>query len=443
MQGILLYLDIAEVDAPESEVLTYKLHEITIDDPNIWLENADSNRTKAWIKQQNARSFTHFTNFESLRSKFLSQMDVANNFEIAEPPFHIGDRYFYFKKLRPHQSQFSLYSTLDLAKEGKLVFDSSKIRNQEGSNFCLVHGTWFSSDGTLMTYGYSYLDSPNPHVLHLGVRDLSRRTDLSVDSIKDVGPIKKISVSWFEKDSQQLGFFYTVHKVVPDTSSKKYGRQNFDPNAIEISGKKLSLEGNDSIQSGDDGQMKTVVSNRVYFHRLGTDSMEDLLIFQLSNERDAVSLNITITSDGHYLLVEAHRNAVEVSCNSGHQQVIAENFYSFEMGNKVYCFDLAAFTGFHANSIGYCMKLIDVFAYRFEYISNIEQEFWFRTNFRAPNFRVVRITLPDTRSDIEISAELEYTFLLAWKSALEWIPERPGYYLERYAHLAVNVIGII
>jgi len=139
-----------------------------------------------------------------------------------------------------------------------------------------------------------------------------------------------------------------------------------------------------------------------------------------------------MSSDGHYLIVEAHRHATEISFNSGHRPVISENFCSFDMGNKVYFFDLTAFSGHSAASIGCCMKLIDVFAYRFEYISNIEQEFWFRTNFRAPNFRVVRITLPEVRGDMEISAEWEYLFLMAWKTALEWIPERPGCFLERY-----------
>ena len=142
--------------------------------------------------------------------------------------------------------------------------------------------------------------------------------------------------------------------------------------------------------------------------------------------------NIVMSSDSHYLIVEAHRHATEISCSSSHRPVISENFSSFDMGNKVYCFDLTAFSGLSAASIGCCMKLIDVFAYRFEYISNIEQEFWFRTNFRAPTFRVVRITLPDVRGDMDISAELEYLFLMAWKTALEWIPERPGCFLERY-----------
>ena len=48
--------------------------------------------------------------------------------------------------------------------------------------------------------------------------------------------------------------------------------------------------------------------------------------------------------------------------------------------------------------------------------------FWFRTDYHAPLFRVVRITLPDLTgmTDKEVSL---MRFSFSWKHALEWIPE--------------------
>jgi len=425
----------------ENQNRSYNFHGTDIYDSFLWLESSSSNK---WVNDQEVLNSQHLQSIHRLKSLFFEKLEVTKNYEVVEPPFHFGDRYYYFKKSFHDQPQFSLYATKDLRKEGKLVLDMKRInknmRNITQSRVsCVLHGSWFSSDGNMMAYGVSTLSSP---MMSIGVRDLSRKLDLFNDSIPFVGPVVKISVCWLERDNQQLGFFYTSQSIECITKSCKYGKQQFEPSTSQNISSHLQPDINPNEDSTNQSTAKIFV-NRVYFHRLGSIAREDdLLIFELESDVDAVALNIIISSDGHYLIVEAHRNWTEISNNSGYQQVIGENYCSFDMGNKVYCFDLTSFTGFSASTIGYCIKLIDVFAYRFEYISNIEQDFWFRTNFRANNYRVVRITLPDVRSDVEVTVESEYKFLMAWKTALEWIPEREGYFLES-AGIAAHTVLVL
>ena len=168
----------------------------------MWLED-NSAATRAWIKQQNICSAAHLDGIDSLRLAMQSKMESASSYEVVEPPFHIADKYFCFKKLRSDQAQFSLYVTHDLGKDGKLVFDSRKVPAPvpapvpvPGGKPChcrpplvLVHGTWISGDGNFLAYGYSRspLESESSgaaDMLSIGVRDLSRKADLSTDTIR-------------------------------------------------------------------------------------------------------------------------------------------------------------------------------------------------------------------------------------------------------------------
>lgn len=97
------------------------------------------------------------------------------------------------------------------------------------------------------------------------------------------------------------------------------------------------------------------------------------------------------------------------------RNVITEHSTFSPVGNKVYYYDLTKFNGNSAESIDPCINLIDTFSFRFDYFSNIEEDFWFRTNYRAPNFRVVRITLPniDVCNEDEM-AHMTFQLLNAW-----------------------------
>eukprot|EP01033_Poteriospumella_lacustris_P014372 gene14372-biopygen6522 len=87
----------------------------------------------------------------------------------------------------------------------------------------------------------------------------------------------------------------------------------------------------------------------------------------------------------------------------------------------------------------------------FEYLMSIltmrkkqGEDFWFRTNYRAPNFRVVRITLPniDVYNEDEV-VHKTFQLLNAWKQCLDWIPQRvDGDYLES-ATIAAHTVMVL
>jgi hypothetical protein len=70
-------------------------------------------------------------------------------------------------------------------------------------------------------------------------------------------------------------------------------------------------------------------------------------------------------------------------------------------GNKVYYIDLTHFSKYdpfiETKKILYllCVELIDNFNYRFQFITNIDEQLWFRTNHNVSNFHIVKISLPD------------------------------------------------
>ena len=109
-----------------------------------------------------------------------------------------------------------------------------------------------------------------------------------------VGPVGKVSVSWLERDNVPLGFFYSASREVEDAAAKKHGRQLFEPVIATAAGHDLHTaapsEPLSEPLSEPPPEKCMVVSNRVLFHRLGSPSAEDLLLFELTSETDSIAL---------------------------------------------------------------------------------------------------------------------------------------------------------
>lgn len=316
--------------------------------------------------------------------------------------------------------QYSLFYTNDLNKEAKLIFDPNTIRfstnktnvqniqNHADSrldhleDMPIVHATWISEDGYRIAYGYT--DNINARKMTIRVRDLRMSKDLLLDIIEKCY-VDYTSVSWLESRS---GFFYTTQVILhrPDNEH--------------------DLASPQSNQSNN-GNRRIHISHRVMFHRINTSQDQDFIVFETVVDHDDMVINTQISSDRRYLLlgeslaiplcnfflqvnlipfncnsyIDLFKKKKEISNSSLWRSVISEHAplssyspldsTSTTSGNKVFFYDISSFDGLTAETlVGRCMKLIDTFSYRFEYISNIEEEFWFRTNYNAPNFRVVR-----------------------------------------------------
>jgi prolyl oligopeptidase len=396
-----------------------KICEKDVLDPFTCLEHIQREVTQQWLESQYQCTVDYLnTQVSDIKENFIKEYKEAMAFELPDNPVNHGGMYFFFKKLHQELPQFTLFATPNLHFEAKPVFDpntlrepifveigstSSPYRDKDPlSSMLIVHGVWISSDGYKLAYGYT--SSTHSNLMSIGVRDLKTNNDSAIDIIRNCY-VDYSSVSWVDSRS---GFFYTT-------------QQPF-------------LDQND------------IYSNRVYFHKLGTKQSMDVLIFETESGIDQLMINTQITSDGHYLLLELFQKRREITNNSLWRSVINENCSPSAVGNKVYYYDLCKFDGLTAESLGSCVKLIDSFEYLFSFVSNVEDDCWFRSNYMAPNFRVVRITLPTDLNSHEGDVTTEACrnkLLNAWKFCLDWIPQRTdGDYLVS-AGIAAHTVLVL
>jgi prolyl oligopeptidase len=341
-----------------------------------WLENLTSFYVKSWIYDQN-RCFKSLMQQEKYAHhvSHLSQKHqkyFGNGIKIVYTPVQRGKYYFYFKKEKQvnnmDEIQASLYCAKDIRQEGKLVLDMKQLLYQHG---VIVRGTWISDDGYKLAYGIStwYKSSDEPMDMHMTVyvRDVVSGDDSDMDVIQGCRA-DVTSISWLEG---HIGFFYTRY-YYPGSS--------------------------------DDSPL-VLGAPRVFFHRLRTSQDQDLLIYEdtTSSSKKTRNLNVLqepsrifvpiVTPDGHYLLIEDYNLAISNSIPIC-QQSLSDEMGSPCPGNRIYYRKLSVFDGKRLDTLGAVSTLIDSFDYRFDYIVNILDKFWFRTNYLAPGFRVVQVYVP-------------------------------------------------
>ena len=80
------------------ELVTETLHGVEITDPYRWLEDQNSPRTRAWLREQTAYTRAYFdviSDREQIRERVRELLAVK---EVISEPWNIGDRYFFLKR---------------------------------------------------------------------------------------------------------------------------------------------------------------------------------------------------------------------------------------------------------------------------------------------------------------------------------------------------------
>jgi prolyl oligopeptidase len=228
-------------------------HGVKVADPYRWLENADSEETKAWVEAENKVTFA-FLNTIPERERIRARLTKLWDYEKFGAPSRHGNRYFYTYN-SGLQNQSVLYWTTSLTGEGKLLLDPNKL-SADGT--VALSGVAFSDDGKLMAYG---LSASGSDWQEWRVREVETGKDLP-DVIRWV---KFSSASW-TKDGK--GFFYSRYD---------------EPN------EKTRLQDANYFQ-------------KLYYHRLGTPQSEDILIYNRNDQKEW-GFGGSVTDDGRYLIV--------------------------------------------------------------------------------------------------------------------------------------------
>ncbi|OAB58547.1 prolyl endopeptidase [Phormidium willei BDU 130791] len=237
------------------QVDTY--HGLEIPDPYRWLEDSDSEETRAWIEAQNELTFGFLTKNPD-RDRLKARLTQLWNYEKYGIPFKEGDRYFYFKN-DGLQNQNVLYVLDNLDGDPRILLDPNQL----------------SDDGTVALTGYAI--SPDGHWLAYALSESGsdwktwriRNID-SGDDLSDEVTWSKFSGAAWTHDNQ--GFYYSAYDRPQEES------QYEDINYFQ----------------------------KLYYHRRGTPQSEDVLIYERPDEKEW-GFSGDVTDDGRYLIISVWR----------------------------------------------------------------------------------------------------------------------------------------
>lgn len=288
-------------------------HGTKVADPYRWLEDLDSEETRNWVEAENKLSFGFLASIPA-RNTIKERLTKLWNYEKYGIPFKEGNRYFYTRN-SGLQNQAVLYTVTGLNAEPQMVLDPNTL-SADGT--VAVSGMQVSPDGKLLAYS---LSASGSDWQEWKVRDVETSKDLP-DMLKWV---KFSGVSW-TRDGK--GFFYS-----------RYDEPKGD-----------SLKATNYFQ-------------KVYYHKLGTDQTQDVLVYERPDQKDWL-FGGYVTEDGNYLVVTV--------------------FQGTDVKSRIYYKDLRA-------KDSEVVKLLDDFDAAYSFVGNNGTRFWFQTDLQAPRGKVIEI----------------------------------------------------
>ena len=245
--GPLKYPDARRADTVET------LHGRAVPDPYRWLEDPNSDETKAWIAAENRVTFGYLEQIPA-RTKIKERLTRLWNYERFGTPSREGAWYI-FAKNDGLQNQSVIYKTRALDAPAEILIDPNSL-SSDGT--VALSSLSFSDDGKYLAYSQSASGSD---WLEWRVRDVATGRDLP-----DVLKWGKFSSAAWLKDGS--GFFYSRYDAPKDDET---------------------FTGVNKFQ-------------KVFFHKLGTSQDADTLVYERKDQPDW-GLTADVTEDGRFLLI--------------------------------------------------------------------------------------------------------------------------------------------
>jgi len=244
-QASFVYPDTAKGDVVDN------YHGTEVPDPYRWLEDDMSAETAAWVKAQNELTFSYLESIP-FRDALKERMTEIWNYPKMGTPFKEGDLYFYSYNTGL-QNQSIIYKKKKLNEDGEVFLDPNGF-SEDGT--VALAGLSFSNDHQYAAYGISRGGSDWREFF---VKDVNTGMDLD-DHLQW---IKFSGMSWY-KD----GFFYTRY---------------------------ATPEAGDELKAAN-------INAKVYYHRVGTDQSEDLLIHE-DQANPEWGFGMGVTEDEQYMFL--------------------------------------------------------------------------------------------------------------------------------------------
>lgn len=311
-------------------------HGVKVTDPYRWLEDdvRESKEVAEWVAAQNEQTFGYLHAIPE-RKQIEDRLTELWNYEKFSSPFKRGGRYYFYKN-DGLQNQYVLYVSETLDGEPRVLIDPNTW-SEDGTK--ALSGTYFSDDGKYVTYGVSEAGS-----------DWKKFQIMEIESGKILDEVVdwvKFSGADWTKDS--AGFFYSRYP---------------------------------EVKEGDEFQNLNL-NQKVYYHRVGTDQSQDVLVFERPDQPEW-GAGGEVSEDGQWVVVTVWKGT--------------DDKY------QIFYRDLTEpLAGFH--------QLIGEFENEYSFLGNDGPVFYFQTDFEAPRRRVIAIdtTHPEPENWKEIIPEAPET----------------------------------
>ena len=224
-----------------------------VPDPYRWLEDDNSEETKAWVKEENKVTFNYLATLPD-REKINNRLKQLWNYTKYSSPSKKG-KYYYFYKNDGLQNQSVLYQQEGFTGKPEIFLNPNTL-NKEG--IAAIGSTSFSKSGKYFAYTVSVAGSD----WKIGYVMETATKKLLNDKIKWT---KFGSFSW----NADEGFYYSGYDK-PDTTSLLSKQNRY---------------------------------NKVFYHKLGTDQLNDEIVYQ-DLEHPLHYCNGALTEDGRFLIAQ-------------------------------------------------------------------------------------------------------------------------------------------
>jgi prolyl oligopeptidase len=231
------------------------LHGEAVPDPYRWLEDGDSDETRAWTDAQNALT-RRWLDAVPARPRIHARLDQLLAIGALGVPAPVRGRYFYLRR-DGRQNQLVLHVRVGIAGEDRAVVDPNAL---DAAGTVALDWYYPSDDGRLLAYGLSENGSEQSVLQVLDV-------DTGVGLPLRIPHTRAADLAWLPDST---GFYYTRY---PAPGQVPGGEEHYH--------------------------------RAIHFHRLGTDPAGDPLIFKPAEKEHWPSVGIS--PDGRWLVIGVAR----------------------------------------------------------------------------------------------------------------------------------------